>query len=97
MDDTLPPKDSEQFYQWATDHRKARGAVRLLLDEYTKATVKALHAENNSDTEREAEALVEALTTVTRFLDPSGAITQGGDASAATHANTAKVKTYSSA
>ncbi len=79
MDDTLPPKDSKQFYEWATEQRKTRVAVRLLLDEYTKATVKALHAENNSDTEREAEALVEALTTVIRFLDPHGAITQEDD------------------
>lgn len=79
MDNTLPPIDSHDFARWAAENRKTRVTVRLLLNHYTKATVTALHAENNSDTEREAEALVEALTTVIRFLDPYGAITQEDD------------------
>lgn len=74
MMNELPEKGTKQYYEYKAEQRKKRVTVRLLLDHYTKASVAALHAENNSDTEREAEALAEALTTVIRFLDPSGAI-----------------------
>lgn len=68
------------YYAHKAEQRKKRVTVRVLLDHYTKATVKALTAERDTDEHREAEALVEALTTVIVFLDPSGAISQEGDA-----------------
>lgn len=72
-------KGDEEYFAYKDEQRRTRVAVRLLLDHYRRATVKALHAERDTDEHRKAEALVESLTTVIVLLDPSGAISQGDD------------------